>query len=213
MWDPESNNEDYHNALLTADWGMYSLLWNQKGSYMSVQTLSIWSAWPQSQGYLTFRKENKHLPRDPCFLTFNSAQLDIIHAGKLLTNSSNFFKPKSKKQAFLGNFNNFFFFFWWQIRTVDIYQHAQRQIRGQVTSAFHQFYSQNFMIAIKFWFLLERKIHLLSLDKKCMLSKQKTTTNLLSSSSFSKFVLIVELILPISTTASSSWPWRNKTQS
>lgn len=106
-----------------------------------------------------------------------------------------------------------FFFFWWQIRTVDIYQHAQRQITGQVTSAFHQFYSQNFMTAIKFWFLLERKIHLLSLDKKCMLSKQKTTTNLLSSSSFSKFVLIVELILPISTTASSSWPWRNKTQS
>lgn len=64
----------------------------------------------------------------------------------------------------------------------------------------------------KFWFLLARKIHLLSLGKKCMLSKQKTTTNLLSSSSFSKFVLIVELIFPISTTASSSWPWRNKTQ-
>lgn len=40
--------------------------------------------------------------------------------------------------------------------------------------------------------------------QKFMLSKQKTTTNLLSSSSFSKFVLIVELIFPISTTASSS---------
>lgn len=186
MWDPESNKDDYHNALLTADCGTYSLQWNQKDSYMCVQTLSIWSAWPQSQGHLTFRKENKHLPHDPCFLTFNSAERDIIHAGKLLTNRNNFCKPKSKKQAFLGK-------------------------TGQVTSAFHQFYSQNFMTAIKFWFLLARKIDLLSLGKKYILSKHKTSTNLLSSSSFSKFVLI-ELILPISTTASSSWPWRNKTQ-
>lgn len=26
MWDPESNNEDYHNALLTADCGMYGTM-------------------------------------------------------------------------------------------------------------------------------------------------------------------------------------------
>lgn len=179
--------------------------------------LSIWSAWPKSQGYLTFRKENKHLPHDPCFLTFNSAERDIIHAGKLLNNRNNFFFFKlflsSKKQLFLEKIQFFLiYFFWWQIRTVDIYQHAQRQKTGQVTSPFNQFYSQNFMTTIKFWFLLARKSNLLSPSKKCMLSKQKTTTNLLSSSSFSKFVLIVELILPISTTASSSWPWRNKTQ-
>lgn len=41
MWDPKSNNEDYHNALLTADGGTYSLLWNQKDSYISVQALTI----------------------------------------------------------------------------------------------------------------------------------------------------------------------------
>lgn len=127
MWDLESNNENYHNALLTADCGTYSLLWNQD-SNMSVQTLSIWSAWPQSQGYLTFRKENKHLPHDPGFLTFNSAERDIIHAGKLLTNRNNFFKSESRSRLSLESFNNFFF--WWQIRTVDIYQHAQRQNRA-----------------------------------------------------------------------------------
>lgn len=165
MWNPKSNNEDYHNTLLTVDCGIYSLLWNQD-SYMSVQTLTIWSARPQSQGYLTFRKENKHLPHDPCFLTFNSAERDIIHAGKLLTNRNNFFKPKSRSKLSLESFNSVvFFFFWWQIRTVGIYHHAQTQKTGQITPTFQQFYSAD-MIAIKLWFLLARKIHLLSLGKK-----------------------------------------------